>query len=95
MNAGLPGLALTVLLISGCASPLTHKEARSQNEKVSLVIMPVIVVSPNRDASDGDSSPSRDDDSHPRTLFLRNLRYPSVGARPDFKHVPEITNPAR
>lgn len=68
-------LAAVALVLAGCASPRPHREAKSQNDKVSLVIMPVIVVSPNRDNNDTDSSPSRDDDSHPKTLLLRNLRY--------------------
>jgi hypothetical protein len=68
-------LAMVVLSLPGCASSAHHREAKSQNDKVSLVILPVIVVSPNRDANDGDPSPSRDDDSHPRTLLLRNLQY--------------------
>ena len=76
MSAGrIVSLAILTLLFTGCASPARHREAKSQNEKVSLVIMPVIVVSPTRDDADRDSSPSRDDDSHPRTLLLRNLQY--------------------
>jgi hypothetical protein len=82
-------LSFVALILSGCVSPPGHKEAKSQNDKVSLVIMPVIVVSPNRDATDGDSSPSRDDDSHPRTLLLRNLLQPVV---PEFKPVSESKN---
>jgi hypothetical protein len=82
--------ALMAILLTGCASPRNHKEAKSQNDKVSLVIMPVIVVAPNRDANDSDSSPSRDDDSHPRTLFLRNSQN-ATGA--EFKHVPETNVP--
>jgi hypothetical protein len=79
-------LGVAALLLAGCASPRPNREAKSQNDKVSLVIMPVIVVSPNRDTHDSDSSPSRDDDSHPRTLLLRNLQY----HRPlEFEQVPE------
>jgi hypothetical protein len=95
MNAGrLLPLTLIALLIAGCASPQNHKEAKSPSERVALVIMPVIVVSPNREA-DGDSSSSRDDDSHPRTLFLRNLQYRSLGTGAEFKQVPETTDPGR
>jgi hypothetical protein len=68
-------LTMMALLVPGCASSAHHREAKSQNDKVSLVIMPVIVVSPNRDNNDTDSSQSRDDDTHPRTLLLRNLQY--------------------
>jgi len=93
MNAGrLLPLILIVVLFSGCASPRNHREAKAQNDKVSLVIMPVIVVLPNRGANDGDPTPSREDDSHPRALLLRNLQYP---AGSEFKHVPETINPGR
>lgn len=67
-------LALMTIVFSGCTSPRNHKEAKAQSDKVSLVIMPVIVVSPNRNADNDEPSPSRDDDSHPRTLLLRNLQ---------------------
>jgi hypothetical protein len=87
----LPLVAVAVIF-SGCASPRSQKEVKSQNDKVSLVIMPVIVVSPNRDANDSDSSPSRDDDSHPRTLLLRNLQHAIV---PEFERVPETMYPGR
>jgi hypothetical protein len=80
------------LLFSGCATPPSHKEADSQSDKVSLVIMPVIVVSPSRDVKDGDSSPSRDDDTHSRTLLLRNLQ-PAAGS--EFKHVPDTKHAIR
>jgi len=80
-------LVVVAVIFSGCASARSHKEAKSQNDKVSLVIMPVIVVSPNRDANDNDSTPSRDDDSHPRTLLLRNLQQTIV---PEFERVPEL-----
>jgi hypothetical protein len=70
-------LPVAALLLGGCASP-PQRGAKSQNDKVSLVIMPVIVVSPNRNGNDSDPSPSRDDDSHPRTLLLRNLQYQPV-----------------
>jgi len=69
-------LALMTIVLSGCASPQNHEEVKSQSDKVSVVILPVMVVAPNRDANDGDSSTSRGDDSHPRVLFLRNLRTP-------------------
>src|SRR5262249_15001484 len=87
----LPVVAVAAIF-SGCASPRSQKEAKSQNDKVSLVIMPVIIVSPNRDANDTDSSPSRDDDRHPRTLLLRNLQYRVFS---EIKHVPETTNSGR
>jgi len=67
-------LGLAAGLLPGCASPRHHRETKSQNDKVSLVIMPVIVVSPDWHGNDSDSSPSRDDDSYPRTLLLRNLK---------------------
>jgi hypothetical protein len=72
--ARLLSLVVMTILFSGCTSTRNHKEAKTQNDKVSLVIIPVIVVSPNRNADNDDSSPSRDDDSHPRTLLLRNLQ---------------------
>jgi hypothetical protein len=76
MSAGrLLILAAAILLLPGCALSRPHREAKAQNDKMSLVIMPVIVVSPSRDTNDSDTSPSRDDDSHPRTLLLRNLQY--------------------
>jgi hypothetical protein len=85
-------LGVAAVIFSGCASSQSQKEAKSQNDKVSLVIMPVIVVLPDQKANDGDSSPSRDDDSHPRTLLLRNLQYRVF---PKIKHVPETTNSGR
>ena len=93
MNAGhLLPLILMAVLPAECISPRNHREAEAQNDKVSFVIMPVIVVSPDRDTNDGAPSPSREDDSHPRTLLLRNLRYP---ADSEFKRVPETKNPGR
>jgi hypothetical protein len=90
MSAGrLMLIALVAVMLAGCASPRNHREAKSQNDKVSLVIMPVIVVAPQRDGpDDSDSSPSRDDDRHPRALLLHNLQY---RAGPELKHVPETT----
>lgn len=77
MSAGrLLPLALVAVMFSGCASPRTQGEAKSQGDKVSLVILPVVVVSPGKDSGSESDSRSKDDDSPgpPRTILLRNIQ---------------------
>jgi len=77
MSAGrLLVLALVAVMFSGCASPRTQREGKSQGDKVSVVILPVVVVSPGKDSGSGSDSRSKDDDSPgpPRTILLRNIQ---------------------